>query len=88
MKQMTPSPDASAPLRWYYRPVWVLLLLFVVLGPLGLPYLWNSPRFSRGMKVALTVLVVAYTALLADETIRTVRAVKKELDLLASVGGL
>jgi len=85
---MLQSADPSTPVRWYYRPLWVLLLLFVVLGPLGLPYLWKSPSFSRAMKVTLTVLVVAYTAFLADETIRTVRAVKRELDLLASVGGL
>ena len=42
--------------------VWfVLLMLFVVLGPLGLPFLWKSPRFSRGAKIALTIATVIYT---------------------------
>src|SRR5438309_2717034 len=27
-------PRAPAPLKWYYRPAWVVVLLFVVLGPL------------------------------------------------------
>ena len=69
-------------LKWYYRPAWVLLLLFVVLGPLGLPYLWKSPAFSRRSKVVLTVLVVAYTALFIDETIRVLRAVNSEMNAL------
>ena len=39
----------------------VLLLLFAVLGPLALPVLWRSTRFSRAWKIALTVLVVIAT---------------------------
>jgi len=77
--------EPPAPLKWYYRPVWVLVLLFLVLGPLALPYLWRSPSFSRHLKVVLTVLVVAYTGLFIDETIRFVRAVKSEMDALGIV---
>ena len=72
----------SPPLKWYYRPVWVLLLLFVVLGPFGLPYLWKSPSFSRGMKVVLTVLLVAYMGAFVGETVRLYRAVAAEMDAL------
>ena len=68
--------------RWYHRPVWVLILLFLVLGPLGLPYLWNSPRFSRGMKIVLTVAVAVYTGLIVLETIRIVRAVEDQLGVV------
>ena len=77
--------EPPAPLKWYHRPVWVLILLFLVLGPLALPYLWRSPGFSRRLKVVLTVLVVAYTGLFIDETIRFVRAVKSEMDALGIV---
>ena len=79
------SREPPAPLKWYYRPVWVVILLFLVLGPLGLPYLWRSPGFSRRLKVVLTVLVIAYTGFFVDETIRVVRAVKSELDALGMV---
>lgn len=41
----------------------VLILLFVVLGPVALPLLWQSPRFSPLWKVILTILVVIQTAL-------------------------
>ena len=79
------SREPPAPIKWYYRPVWVLVLLFLVLGPLALPYLWRSPSFSRRLKVVLTVLVVAYTGLFIDGTIRFVRAVKSEMDALGIV---
>jgi hypothetical protein len=73
------TSDGSGALPWYHRPVWVLLLLFVVLGPLGLPYLWKSPGFSRGFKIVLTVLVVIYTGLLLEETVRVFRVATSEL---------
>jgi len=73
---------SAAPVRWYHRPAWVLVLLFGVLGPFGLPYLWGSPRFSRNMKLVLTTLVLAYTALFVDETIRIVRLTTAEMNAL------
>lgn len=39
------------------RPWVVLLMIFVLLGPLGLPMLWQSPHFSHRSKGLLTVLV-------------------------------
>ena len=39
------------------RPWVILLMIFVLLGPLGLPMLWKSPHFSRRSKSVLTVLV-------------------------------
>ena len=80
-----PSPEPPTPLKWYYRPVWVLVLLFLVLGPLALPYLWRTPRFSRRLKVVLTVLVLAYTGLFIDETIRVFRVLKNEMNVLATM---
>jgi hypothetical protein len=47
---------AIAASRWQ-----VLALLFLVLGPLALPVLWKSPRFSRAGKFVLTILVVIQT---------------------------
>ena len=67
-------------MKWYDRPIWVLVLLFFVLGPLGLPYLWKSDSFSRRSKIILTILVVAYTALLVEEVIRGFRAAESELN--------
>jgi hypothetical protein len=61
-------------------------MLFVVLGPLGLPYLWKSPCFSRAAKVVLTVAVVAYTALLIGETMRVMHALQESMGELGAMG--
>jgi hypothetical protein len=51
-------------IRWYLRPISVVLLLFFVLGPFGLPLLYKSPKFSKKLKIVLTVVVIIYTTYL------------------------
>ncbi|HKN40469.1 MAG TPA: hypothetical protein VJ456_15335 [Acidimicrobiia bacterium] len=74
---MSPPPPG-----WYYRPWSVVLLLFFVLGPFGLPLLWKSPGFSRGMKIALTVAVITYSALLIETVLVAVRAAMEQIGLV------
>ena len=50
--------------KWYLNPLSIVLLLFFVLGPLGLPLLYKSPKFSKTLKIMLTVVVIVYTSLL------------------------
>lgn len=50
--------------RWYHRGIFVLLLLFFVLGPLAIPLLWQSPDFNKPVKIALTFVVLALTVFL------------------------
>ena len=66
---------------WYYRPWAVVLLLFLVLGPLGLPLLWRSPSFTRGWKIVLTVVMVVYTVLLIDSVVVATRLAMEQLEL-------
>ena len=50
--------------KWYLKPVGVVLLLFFVLGPFGLPLLYKSPKFGKASKIILTVVVMMYTCYL------------------------
>jgi len=54
----------EAKVKWYLNPISVVLLLFFVLGPFGLPLLYKSPKFSKTLKIILTVAVIVYTSLL------------------------
>lgn len=45
-------------------PVLLLSTLFFVTAALGIPLLWQSRAFSHATKWILTVVVLAYTALL------------------------
>ena len=76
------TAESPVAVKWYYRPFSVLVLCFVVLGPLGLPYLWRSPRFSRGAKIFLTGCVIVYTGLIVVESVRLVQEVQDEMKAL------
>ena len=76
------TAESPVAIKWYYRPFWVLVLLFLVLGPLGLPYLWRSPRFSRGAKIFLSGCVIVYTGLIVVESVRLVQEVRDEMKAL------
>jgi membrane-bound acyltransferase YfiQ involved in biofilm formation len=55
--------------NWYLRPIIVVLLLFFVLGPFGLPLLYKSPKFSKTSKILLTIVVIIYTCYLIFVTL-------------------
>ena len=75
-KALTPASQASAPGSKWYQNIWlVLILLFFVLGPFGLPLVWKNPRFSHAVKITLTLVMVVYTVALVAMTIRMFQAV-------------
>ena len=59
--------------KWYLRPIGVVLLLFFVLGPFALPLLYKSPKFSKTLKIVLTIVVMIYTSYLVIATVEIVR---------------
>jgi hypothetical protein len=63
-------PKEDGKVKWYLTPIGVVLLLFLVLGPFGLPLLYESPRFSKTMKIILTMAVVIYTSDLVFTSIK------------------
>ena len=68
--------------EWYLSPLVVILLLFLVLGPFGLPLLFKSPRFGKTWKIVLTTAVVVYTVYLIFVTVKIGTAVHMEMKRL------
>ena len=56
-----PAAGFSQRPSWWDRPWFILMMLFLVLGPLALPMLWRSRQFSQVWKIVLTVLVSLLT---------------------------
>jgi hypothetical protein len=73
--------------KWYLRPVSVILSLFFVLGPFGLPLLYKSPRFSRTSKIILTIAVVIYTSYLIFISLEIVRELYKGMEAFKEILG-
>jgi hypothetical protein len=66
-----PKEDEKA--KWYLRPIGVVLLLFFVLGPFGLPLLYRSPKFSKTLKIIITIAVIIYTSYLIFASLEIAR---------------
>jgi len=47
---------------WYHKTWGIVILLFLVLGPLAIPLLWRSPVIPRERKLLLTILCIAFIA--------------------------
>jgi Ca2+/H+ antiporter len=65
--------------RWYLKPISVILLLFFVLGPFALPLLYRSPRFTKGWKIILTIATISFTAYLVFVSLRISRELFSKL---------
>ncbi|HEX9142658.1 MAG TPA: hypothetical protein VGA09_00205, partial [Candidatus Binatia bacterium] len=52
------AKGSDQPSDFYYRRPYVVVMLLLV-GPLALPLLWQSPHFSRFARWAWTVIVAA-----------------------------
>ena len=65
--------------KWYLRPVSVVISLFFVLGPFGLPLLYKSPKFSRTLKIILTVAVMIYTSYVIFMSLEIARELYKTM---------
>ena len=68
-------PKEDARVKWYLRPISVVLLLFFVLGPFGLPLLYKSPNFSKTLKIILTIAVIIFTSYLVFVSLEIARQV-------------
>ncbi|MGD0900184.1 MAG: hypothetical protein ABR915_20300 [Thermoguttaceae bacterium] len=81
------APDAPArPPGWSESPWFVLPMLFLIFGPLAIPLLWRSRRFTLVWKSVLTVLVLAVTVYVCwgvwfvlQPVFRSLDQLKKEL---------
>ena len=73
--------------KWYLRPMSVVLSLFFVLGPFGLPLLYKSPKFSRKMKMILTIAVVIYTFYLIFVTLEIAKELYRRIEELREIMG-
>ncbi|HSB05041.1 MAG TPA: hypothetical protein VLK23_07565 [Thermodesulfobacteriota bacterium] len=73
--------------KWYLRPLVVIVSLFFVLGPFGLPLLYRSPKFSRKMKILLTVAVGIYTFYLIFATLEIARELYRRIEEFQEILG-
>ncbi|OGH56734.1 MAG: hypothetical protein A3G34_03840 [Candidatus Lindowbacteria bacterium RIFCSPLOWO2_12_FULL_62_27] len=60
----------------------ILFLLFFVLGPFGLPILYQSPNFGKRSKILLTIVMIPYTWYLCVLTLKQFREASQKIAAL------
>ncbi len=84
----TPGPPKSNGGKLLEGRITVLTMLFAVMGPLALPLLWRSSRFSLAWKVVLTLLVLLLTGIVIGLFSYVVQMTLAPLKELQQVKGL
>ena len=74
--------------KWYLRPGVIIILLFFVLGPFALPLLYKSPKFTKTLKIVLTIVVIVYTLYLIFASIEIGREVYKRMEELKAISNI
>lgn len=54
--------DQNQP-KWYFK-TWPLVVSFICLGPFMLPLVWANPRFSKNLKIIISLVVVGITIMM------------------------
>jgi hypothetical protein len=78
-------PEEDGKIKWYLRPISVIMLLFFVLGPFGLPLLYKSPKFSKTIKIILTIAVIIYTSYLIFASLEIGREIYRRMEELQDI---
>ena len=73
-------PKEEGKVKWYLKPISVVLSLFFVLGPFGLPLLYKSPKFSKKVKIILTIAVIIYTSYLIFVSLEIARELYQRME--------
>lgn len=66
---------------------WYVIVMLLSAGPMALPLLWQSPRFSRAAKILWSVLVVAVALLAIFAIVVAGPMVEELLQNSSSLGG-
>ena len=74
------GPRKEEGVKWYLRPAAVLVSLFFVLGPFGLPLLYRSSKFSKPLKIILTIIVISYTFYLIFISLEIAKEIYKRME--------
>ena len=61
MQEAGDSSEQKKDVPWLFSKAGILIMLFLVLGPFGLPLLYKSPSFKPRGKIILTLAVMIYT---------------------------
>ena len=76
-----PSAEKDKKLPWYFRKSFVIVAVLCA-GPFALPLIWFRPGMTRGLKIGLTVVILAASWILYHFTMESLRNLQEYYRLL------
>ena len=68
--------EKKEPVKWYFKTN-LLVMAFLCLGPLALPFLWLNPRFRLRRKIAVTVAIIVLSCYLGIVVANSLRSISQ-----------
>jgi len=69
--------------KWYFK-TWSLIFSFLCVGPFMLPLVWANPRFSKRLKIIISLVAVILTYLLTVVLLKSLKSISDYYTLLSS----
>ena len=68
--------------KWYLKTSWIVIA-FLCVGPLALPLVWLSPRFSQKTKIVVTVIIIISSWYLGSLLVNSLGSLKQYYGLIS-----
>lgn len=60
--------------KWYFK-TYILVLLFLTVGPFALPLFWFNPRYSKKSKVITSIIILVISYFLVIITLKSLKSI-------------
>ena len=71
----------SQEIKWYFK-TYGIVTVFLCVGPLVLPLVWLSPRFSQKTKIVITIITIILSWYLGSLLITSLKSLKQYYGLI------
>ncbi len=75
------SENNSDKPKWYFQ-TWSLVVSFLCVGPFMLPLVWTNPRFSKNVKIVISIAVLFFTYLVSMLFFKSLTSINSYYQLL------
>jgi len=62
--------------KWYFKTT-TLIIAFLCVGPLVLPLIWFNPRYSKAVKIILSIVCIILGYYLIKEVLSSLRTLEE-----------
>ncbi len=80
-------PGGGKKNKWYYQP-FMLILLFMAIGPFALPLVWTHPYLARDKKVVITIIVIILTIILVVISLKCIGYIVRYYQMIFDTAGI